>query len=177
VRFPTQQIVDGARRRYRWQVSLPLRQPSFTYKRTELTRHLALMRTMGMRDPVWEVNAKDDAYEWARALGVRVPERLGMYDAVTDVAWDGLPDGVALKPVNGAGSRGVFLLRRRGPSWLDLGSGRVLTRADVTREYGALVEAGAASPDVLVEELVTDPRFPDLPPVDYEVSCFYGTVG
>ena len=177
MRFSTQQVVDDVRRRYRRAVSVPLREPSFTYKRVELTRLLARMELLGVGDPVFAVNAKDDAYDWARALGVRVPERLGVYGGVTEVPWDALPDRLVLKPCNGTDSRGVYLLSRRGDHWLELRSGRRLTSDEVMREYADLVAAASVSVDLLAEELVTDPRFPDLPPVDYKVYCFYGTVG
>lgn len=165
------------RRDYRRAASQPLRKPSFTYKRLELARQLALMKAHGVRDPAFEVNAKDDAYSWARSLGVRVPERLALCDRVADVPWEALPDRFVLKPNTGKSSTGVYLLERLGDLWLDRGSGRRLSTAELVAEYEDLVGAGRVSEGLTIEELVSDPRFPGLPPVDYKVYAFYGTVG
>ena len=168
---------DNLRRNFLRGVSQPLRVPSFTYKRLELNRQLPLMHALGVRDPVFEVNAKDDAYPWARSLGVRVPERLALCDRVADVPWDTLPDRFVLKPNKGKSSTGVFLLERLSDGWLNRGSGRPLSTAELVREYEQLVATGTVSEGLTIEELVSDPRFPGLPPIDYKVYSFYGTVG
>ena len=164
-------------REYRLLRTRELRAPSFTYKRLESIRAQQSMHEYDCSDPVFSINGKDKTHDWARELGVRTPELIGIYSDIADLPWDDFPERSVLKPLRGSTSKGVFLLQRADGGWRDLASGRVVSPDDVAREYRALVTSGAISADVLVERAIVDPRCPGLPPIDYKVYTFYGQVG
>ena len=168
---------NRAIREYRLLRSRELRAPSYTYKRLESARTLRLMHEYECSDPVFSINGKDKTHGWARELGVRTPELVGIYADIADLPWDTFPERFVLKPFRGSTSMGVFLLERVDGGWRDLNSGRVVATRDVAQEYRALVTSGAISADVLVEKLIVDPRFPGLPPIDYKIYTFFGRVG
>jgi len=172
-----QRARNRAIREYRLLRSRELRAPSYTYKRLESARTLRLMHEYDCTDPVFSINGKDKTHDWARELGVRTPELVGIYADIADLPWDSVPERFVLKPFRGSTSMGVFLLERVDGGWRDLNSGRVVASHDVEQEYRALVTSGAISADVLVERLIVDPRFPGLPPIDYKIYTFYGRVG
>lgn len=154
-----------------------LRSPSFAYKTREMQRIRGRMRALGMKDPAYLVDAKDDAHEWARELGFRTPRIHATLPSVEAVDWDRLPDEVVLKPVRATSGSGVHLLRRAGTRWDELGSGRSVSPDEVVRDYRRLERSGTVSGELVLEELVVDPRFPDRPPTDYKVMTFYGVIG
>lgn len=141
-----------------------LRSPSFAYKTREMQRLRVRMRALGMKDPAYLVDAKDDAHEWARELGFRTPRIHATLPSIEAVDWAGLPDEVVLKPVRATSGSGVHLLRRAGTRWRELGSGRLLSPDEIVRDYRRLERSGTISGELLLEELVVDPRSPDSPP-------------
>lgn len=172
-----QRARDRAIREFRRLRSHDLRAPSYTYKRLEAARVLGLMKEFDCPDPVFSINGKDKTHEWARGLGVRVPELVGTYLDIGDLPWDELPDRFVLKPFRGSTSRGVFVLQKMDGGWQDLQSGQAVARRDVERAYLDLVATNAISAAVLVERMIVDPRFPGFPPIDYKVYTFFGRVG
>ncbi|PFG38845.1 teichuronopeptide biosynthesis TupA-like protein [Georgenia soli] len=162
---------------YRNATTARLRQPSFTYKSREAARVRRLMRELGVKDPAFEVDGKDDLHAWARSFGVRTPRLLAVHEHVREIDWSALPDRFVLKPTRGASSAGVLLLTRRGGDWLDLVTGRDLTEQGVVTELESLAARKEVSAAVLLEELIEDPRFPGAQPPDYKVSTFFGRIG
>jgi hypothetical protein len=154
-----------------------VQQPSFTYKFHEYARIRSVLKRNGHKEPVFTVNAKDAAHAWARRLGVRTPELVGVFDDAAEIPWASLPDRVVLKPTRGTTSTGVYLLERTTSGWEDLYRNRSTTSEALTHELHALAHSGAISRSMLVEQLILDPRFPKQPPIDYKVHTFYGTVG
>ena len=151
--------------------------PSFAYKTREMQRIRARMRELGTKDPAYLIDAKDDAHEWARAMDFRVPRIHATLPSIDAVDWERLPDEVVLKPARGTIGEGVHLLCRDGPRWHELSSRRSLSPDDVVAGYRRLEDDGSVSREVVLEELVVDPRCPDDPPLDYKVMTFYGVVG
>ncbi len=146
--------------------------PSFGYKDAELRRLREHSLAAGADHPVWSVNDKDAAHRWAASLGVRTPPLLAQVPSAHDVPWSDLPDAVVVKPVRGAGGRGVILLRRSAAGgFVDVATGRSTEPADV-------VDRLAATPGpVVLEEMLLDPSAPDVPPVDWKVHTFHGRIG
>lgn len=151
--------------------------PSFAYKHAEMRRVGSLLRDFRVPDPVWTINDKDAAHEWADGLGIPRPALIGRYPHIGLVRWAELPDEVALKPVKGSSGHGIFLLRRQGQGWREVKGGHALTAEAVERRYRSLVDRGSVSPSVVAEELVVDPARPGLPPVDWKFYTFFGRVG
>lgn len=151
--------------------------PSYLAKREELRRVRRLGHELGVRDPVFDVNSKLESRAWAERLEVRHAALLARAEGAPQLPWSSLPERFVVKPVRGAGSSGVHLLRRDGDQLHDL-------RADVPTTVGAVVEDlarlaadGKISSDLLVEELVLDPQRPHGGPVDWKFSTFFGRVG
>lgn len=148
--------------------------PSFVSKLAAAERVSRAATRLGTPDPVWTVNDKSDAYAWVDGLGVRRPATLGEYPDVDAVDWDSLPDRCVLKPVRGAGASGVHLLERRPEGWYDLRRGRSVAVDEVRRTLRELAGAGSTSDELIVEQMVTDSRDLEHPPVDYKVHTFFG---
>ena len=151
--------------------------PSYATKLAAARRVGRMATALGTPDPVWTINDKSDAYAWVDLLGVRRPQVLGEYPRMSDVDWTSLPDRCVLKPVRGAGAKGVHVIERRGDAWYDLRSGRTVTPDSARRSMQRLAAEGTVSDEVIVEQMVTDSRRPGQPPVDYKVHTFYGRVG
>jgi hypothetical protein len=130
----------------------------------------------GTSHPVWDINGKHNAHQWAGHLGVRRPCLVGSYTDVAAVPWGSLPDRVILKPETGAGGAGVYLLERRGDQWHDLLAGRHTSLEHVSKSLHALARSGKVSDRIIVEEAVKDPRRPEAAPVDWKFYTFFGHV-
>jgi len=164
--------------RHRWRAwSAPPVRPSYLAKRSALRRVRVLGHELGQRDPVFDVNGKLDARAWADQLGVRQAGLLAHVQAAADLPWSSLPERFVIKPVRGAGSRGVHLIGRDGDSYRDLRRGESVTAEEVVEDLRALASKGTISSDLLVEELVADPSRPGAGPVDWKFSTFFGEVG
>jgi hypothetical protein len=155
--------------------------PSFAAKLEEAKRSAARLRTEhGLREPVFEVNAKPEGRAFAESLGIRVPGLLAGPVLLDELALGELPDRFVLKPIEGASSRGVFLLHRIGlDRYVSLLDDREeLDEAAVRARIAPLVEAGRIAAEMIVEELVHDgPPEAPRPPADWRFFCFYGEVG
>ncbi|WP_298992206.1 ATP-grasp fold amidoligase family protein [uncultured Pseudokineococcus sp.] len=162
----------------RWRLrSLPAPTPSFRAKREELRRVRALGHDLGRRDPVFDVNGKLDAHAWADRLGVRHATLLAQVPEAGQLPWSTFPEVFVIKPVRGAASDGVHMLRREGRHLRSLKLDQQLTEQDVTENLRALSATGRISSDLLVEEMVVDPRRAHEGPVDWKFSTFFGEVG
>lgn len=146
--------------------------PSFTvcmnnrmYQKREGQELLPEMRLAG---------SKAEGHRFARAHGVRVPERF--QDAVPAVDLRLLP-GTVVKPANAEGSRGVYVI---------LSEGEVRRVKDQTRIGGAEQLRGALAEDLsegavaldewTVEELITGDAEGRVPGRDYKFYSFYGSI-
>lgn len=158
-------------------MTLSSTEPSFAYKHAERQRVRRAASSLGSTEPVWSINAKQDAYRWVDAMGVRRPASVADVESVDDLDWESLPTRFVLKPNTGAGGHGILLLERHASGFRDVLRGGVRSRADVTDELRGLAERGAVSRRLLVEEMVQDPQRPGQAPVDWKVYTFFGSVG
>lgn len=151
--------------------------PSFGYKAEEAKRLRGVERELGFVHPVWTINDKDAARGWAARMGLRQPALVGEWPRAGAVPWGDLPSSVVVKPVRGAASRGVHLLRRQGSGWRDLGRQRDVSTEAVVGDLDAAAAARRISAAVVAEELVLDARHPAEPPVDWKIVTFFGRIG
>lgn len=155
--------------------------PSFAAKVHESIRAKRLAPTFSARQRVWLHNPKLAGYELARRCSVAVPEILVEQTTIDDLDWASLPDRFVVKPVDGAASRGIFLLERTGRDDLvDHMDGSSTSPADVSERYRALVAEGRISPTLMVEELLrphpsvaSEVAVPD----DLKAFCFFDHPG
>jgi len=116
--------------------------------------------------PEWRVNNKLKAVKYVKRLGVGIPKQYGRFEL------EGLPDLAyrVLKPVSGAGSKGVFLI----------GDGQIL---DVQRRerFSSMDELHSRARKLgkkkwSVEELISSHSDEPYPARDLKFYMFYGKV-
>jgi hypothetical protein len=151
-------------------------QPSFlaSYERLRRVRELA-HREHGVLHPIWRVNGKDEGRRFAEEHGVRVPALLHPPTPLEEVL---IPSAASfvLKPVRGAASRGVYVLRRHGADrFRSLREGQELGWADVLAQARALVAQGRVGERFLVEEAIPGTGTDELPH-DWKCYCLGGRV-
>jgi len=117
--------------------------------------------------PEWRVNNKVKAVKYVKRLGVGIPKQYGRFELAD------LPDLAqrVLKPVSGAGSKGVFLV----------GNGQIL---DVQRRerFSSMDELHARAGQLgkkkwTVEELISSHADEPHPARDLKFYMFYGKIG
>lgn len=158
-------------------MTLSSTEPSFARKHAERQRVRRAASSVGCTEPVWSINAKQDAYRWVDEMGVRRPALLADVDSVDELDWEALPTRFVLKPNTGAGGHGVLLLERHASGYRDVLRSSLRSRGDVADELRVLAQRGAVSRRLLVEEMVEDPQRPGQAPVDWKVYTFFGSVG
>lgn len=104
--------------------------------------------------------------------GVDIPRTLATWKTADDIEWDTLPDLIVLKGTRGAGSRGVYPLRRVGAQWQILTHETPVSSADLVAEIHELEKTGGVRGPYYAEEFLGSPDG-DIP-VDIKVYAFYG---
>lgn len=153
--------------------------PSFVYKLRESKRVRQLESPEDPAAPVWELNNKVSAYEFARSHGVPIPQVYGDFARTEDIDWDAAPAEFVIKMTCGTTAQAVWPLVREGDGYRDLlgDPSEVLSRAElVSRVTDAVRYDDQAR--VLMEELLPGPSDKALRvPPDYKLLCFHGVVG
>lgn len=150
------------------------RRASYMHALDETKRHHALLSTLGVRHPYWDINMKAPGYRFAASLGIDTPREIARFERIEDVDPDDLPDRFLLKPMSGAANRGVIGLDRQADgTYIDRLLGRTLTWEDVRAEYHVHLTGAKISAGLIVEELLCKPRDPTSIPDDFKVYCFY----
>lgn len=106
--------------------------------------------------------------------GVDIPRTLGSWKHPEDIAWDDLPDLVVIKSTRGAGSRGVYPLRRVGDKWQILTHPAPVTSDEIVAEIRGYQDERLVGGPFYAEEFLgtSDGTIP----VDLKVYAFYGVV-
>jgi len=156
-------------------------QHSFYLLHRHYRRALQFGKAQNLRQPIWALNPKLRAYEFARSHGVDLPASYGRYAHVSELPWDELPPAFVLKTDGGSTAEGVLPLVRREGKYLDLlNTKRGLRRPDEIVGYlDGLTARKKVSAELIVEELLFSPHRDDdetLAP-DVKLYCFYGEVG
>ena len=154
--------------------------PSFFYKFREAKRLRLLLGPDDVPDPVWELNDKAAAYEFARSHGIPIPRVYGRFERAEEIDWACAPTRFVVKVTRGTVADGVWPLVREGEQGyrdaLDA-TRTLLSRTEITSR---VAEALRYDPEgeVLVEEFLPGPADTgfEVPP-DYKLICFHGTVG
>lgn len=126
-----------------------------------------------------ELAQKIISHPFVENLGMRVPQRLAVLEALDGLADAGLPDLFVLKLANGWSSRGVMILERQGPDrffdHMALQSLTLDSIKDIQLEKAASFATKA--PVWIVEELIHHTLGVGAIPFDYKFYCFRGRVG
>lgn len=132
-------------------------------------RQLMAMRSarsqMGGVCHEWKLNSKLRAVQFAQELEIPTPEHFGTFaaDELSEVSHR------VLKPVTGAGSKGVFLMG--DTEGLDVFRAEVFPKAELP---GRMTEVG--SDRWISQELVSSSATEPMPARDLKFYCFYGEV-
>lgn len=152
--------------------SIPLRKASsFRASLNMRMRQKQLNDTL----PEWHLDDKRTAYEFVEQLGVPVP-------TVDDehYTFDMVPkrEGIVIKPADGAGSRGVYLVHSM-EEIIDVKKSIKLNSWDKLKEsIEHDLETGAVEKDDwMIEQLVYENKAEKTPARDVKFYCFYGKVG
>ncbi len=134
----------------------------------------ALRRQLGERLPEYVLDHKMDAYSFVDQLSVKRPWVSEQSYNVSEISKQA---EVVIKPVHGAGSRGVYLV-------FSMDHIRDVKRSQTLTDWDALItnmskdlKLGWVDEDEwLVEELITEDQVTNTPARDLKFYCFYGKV-
>ena len=150
--------------------------PSFLAKYESLKRVRShLKHDWRMRDEIWDYNDKISGRNLATELGVEVPALLAPPQPLRQLRPVDA-DRFVLKPLNGASSNAVFLLRRRSENVWELPDRRRLTWEEVLAEAATHVGSGDVSPTFFIEARVEGTETGPGVPCDFKCYCFGGRV-
>ena len=121
--------------------------------------------------PEWAINHKVRGAKLAELSGCRVPKIYQRGVELKDIKWR---DGMAIKPIPGAGSEGVFCYYTESNIWDVYDGEEFSSRDELEARLKAYID-GAGADRWLVEELVTSSD--GSLPRDVKFYSFYGEVG
>jgi len=159
-------------------IALMGERPSYRYKLEESKRRRQLiLENYGIRDPLFAINDKYRAYEFADAHGVDHPRVLDAWRTIEDVDWSALPDAFVLKTRWGSSNVGVKALVGQGDGlYRDLMRSRTWTVDEILADHVDKESRGRVSRAGFVEELIMKPGGVGIAD-DWKFYCFYGRVG
>ncbi len=152
--------------------SIPLHQvASFRGSLNMRMRKMQIQKTL----PEWELDDKQKAYQFAKALNVPVP-----YVDEQTYPYQDIPvqEGVVIKPKDGAGGRGVYLVHCTDEI-IDVKKSIKLTSWDTLMESIAkdLATGQVDRDEWLIESLIYEKNTEKTPARDVKFYCFYGKIG
>lgn len=135
------------------------------------------MRQKQLNDtlPEWPLDDKRIAYNFAEQLGVNIPyvdDNLYQLETIPH------KEGIVIKPADGAGSRGVYLVHKHDDIF-DVKNSRVLYSWDqlIDRMTDDLHTGAVDKDSWMIEELIYENWLEKIPARDIKFYCFYGKVG
>jgi len=125
--------------------------------------------------PEWPLDDKRLAYDFAKRMNLTIPtidEQTYTKDTIP------FKEGTVIKPVDGAGSRGVYLVHTANDLY-------DVKRSQQLDNWDALIRAieddlqtdAVANDQWMVEQLIYENRYEKSPARDMKFYCFYGKVG
>lgn len=125
--------------------------------------------------PEWYFDDKQKAYEFIENLNIKTPWVADEQYTLTDLP---AKEGIAIKPVDGAGSRGVYLVH----SFNDIIDVKRSTKLDsweelITRMKKDLNKGWVAEDKWLIEEIIYENSKEKIPARDVKFYSFYGKTG
>ncbi len=132
-------------------------------------------RQLGALLPEWVLDNKLVAYRFVDALKIRRPWLSDQRYTLEEIP---IKPGTVIKPYNGAGSRGVYLILS-SKKIRDVKRSQFLDDEKVLKDnmQKDLLLGWVDQDEWLIEELVMEDEQQDLPARDLKFYCFYGKVG
>ncbi|WP_235849089.1 MULTISPECIES: ATP-grasp fold amidoligase family protein [Bacillaceae] len=135
----------------------------------------AIQKYLGGNLPEWILDDKVLAYKFIDTLGIKRPwfsEDIFQYNTIEK------QKNIVIKPLNGAGSRGVYLVFNESKIY-DIKRSKILNSwEELTANMKEDIEAGWVQDDEwMIEELLLENKNSQVPARDLKFYCFYGKVG
>lgn len=142
--------------------------------RGSLNQRMRKLQWQGML-PEWQLDDKKLAYQFVKSLGIRTP---WVSDEVYSLETLPIKEGVVIKPVDGAGSRGVYVVHSID-NIVDLKRGKQLNSWDELLEqmHKDLITHWVEKDEWMLEELILEDPEKHIPARDVKFYTFYGKVG
>src|SRR5690625_1769250 len=125
--------------------------------------------------PEWALDDKRKAYEFAQKLEIPTPDIDHEIYTIDTVP---VKEGIVLKPAEGAGARGVYLIHATEDIFDVKNSSTLSTWSELIESMQRDLQTGAVEADAwIVEQLVYEDRTERQPARDIKFYSLYGTVG
>ena len=125
--------------------------------------------------PEWPLDDKRTAYTFAQSLDVKTP---AIDEAVYTVDTMPVKEGVVVKPVDGAGARGVYIIHSAEDIFDVKKSITLSTWSEFIESMQKDIQTGAVEEDAwMVEEVIYENKAEKTPARDIKFYSFYGKVG
>lgn len=142
-------------------------------------RVMLIMRTRKMQVdrtsvPDWLLNHKTKAYEFIDRLGFPRPRLISSGVPLNELS---LRDAIVIKPFNGAGSRGVYLVFQKDNIYKVKTNERITSWEALLANMKEELATGAVKENRwIAEELIVEDGDANTPARDLKFYCFYGRV-
>ena len=158
-------------------IALMGERPSYRYKLEESKRRRQLiLDNYGIRDPLFAINDKYRAYEFADLHGIDHPKVYSAWSTIDEVDWTALPDAFVLKTRWGSSNTGVKALVNQGDGeYYDLMRSRNWTVDQILADHIDKESRVRVSRSGFVEELILKGK--DEIADDWKFYCFHGKAG
>ena len=142
--------------------------------RASLTARARIRQLMNGKTPENLLDNKRQAYQLVDAFGIRRPWIKGKPYAMKEIPKE---EAIVIKPVDGAGSRGVYLVYHENKIQ-DVKQAKLLTSWEALekRMEEDLASGWVASDLWMIEEFIVKNKQEQTPAVDLKFYCFYGKV-
>lgn len=141
--------------------------------RASLTMRMRRQQLIALPEMI--LDDKKIAYQFAKLLQVRTPEI-----SEATYTFDTIPEekGIAIKPVDGAGARGVYLVYDNDDI-IDIKQSKKIANWQVLRKdmERDLISGRVSRDEWFTEELIFEDKVSKTPARDIKFYCFYGKVG
>lgn len=142
--------------------------------RGSLTARMRKLQLTG-NIPEMVLDDKKIGYAFAQILGLRIPKISSQVYKREEIEEQ---EKIVIKPVDAAGGRGVYLVRRKSDI-IDIREGKTVPDFDTLRQKmnDDLQTGRVAEDEWLVEQLILEDESTMTPARDVKFYCFYGKVG
>lgn len=125
--------------------------------------------------PEWPLDNKHHAYTFVRSLDVKTPEADEVIYTLDTIP---IREGIVLKPADGAGARGVYLIHSTEDIFDVKHSTSLSSWNELIEHMQRDIQTGAVEEDAwIIEQLIYENHLEKTPGRDIKFYCFYGKVG
>lgn len=125
--------------------------------------------------PEWPLDDKQHAYNFVNSLNMPIPE---LDNTVYSIETVPVKEGIVIKPADGAGARGVYLVHTTEDIYDVKNSKTLSSWSELIEHMQKDLQTEAVAEDSwIVEQLIYENKAETAPARDFKFYCFYGKVG